>query len=195
MGAVRLRLVRPTDASQAEDDDAALLQRFRAGERKAFDALVKRHERAILMLAVRYLGSLDDARDVAQKAFVQAYQQLAGFRGEASFRTWIYRIAANLALDALRKRGREQRLVDEATPLDELERTRDRLAELEERERLRSAVALLPPKQRLVVELRVFEELSFREVAEVAGSTEDAAKVNFHHAVKRLKLLIGERDE
>ncbi|MFI5289011.1 MAG: RNA polymerase sigma factor, partial [Polyangia bacterium] len=64
-----------------------------------------------------------------------------------------------------------------------------------EARRLRAAVASLPPKQRLVIELRVYDELSFREVAEVAGSSEDAAKMNFHHALKRLRTLIGEGGE
>jgi RNA polymerase sigma-70 factor (ECF subfamily) len=176
------------------DEDRVLLERHRAGDAQAFTGLVRRHERAIYLLALRYVGDGDEARDVAQRAFVQVYKQLQGFRGEASFRTWIYRIAANLALDALRKRGRDARLAEDAAqhPDATLGPERDRLAQMEERERLREAVRLLPPKQRLVVELRVFEELSFREVAEVADTSEDSAKVSFHHAVKRLKALLGE---
>jgi RNA polymerase sigma-70 factor (ECF subfamily) len=176
----------------AEPTDAELLEKVRAGERDAFGELVRRHERAILGLAVRYVGDGEDARDVAQRAFVQAYRQLARFRGEASFRTWLYRIAANLALDALRARGREHRaqaaLAAEPAPVDA-----DRLGAHEEKARLREAVEGLPPKQRLVVELRVFEDLSFREVAEVVGSSEDAAKVNFHHALKKLRVVLGEK--
>jgi RNA polymerase sigma-70 factor (ECF subfamily) len=179
--------------TSAADEDRILLERFRSGDARAFESLVRRHERAIFLLAVRFVSDAEEARDVAQRAFVQAYQQLAAFRGEASFRTWIYRIASNLALDALRKRGREARLAEEAS-VQPVEPARDRLAQLEEHERLRQAVRLLPPKQRLVVELRVFEELTFREVAEVVGSSEDAAKVNFHHAVRRLRALLGEKD-
>jgi RNA polymerase sigma-70 factor (ECF subfamily) len=131
------------------DEDHELLARFRAGERKAFDELVRRHERPIFLLALRYLTNVEDARDVAQRAFVQAYQQLGAFRGDASFRTWVYRIAANLSLDALRKRGRDARLQLEAAENgapEDLRRERDRLERLEERERLRGAVAALPPK-------------------------------------------------
>jgi len=175
---------------RVEASDEELLHRVRAGERGAFDELVRRHERRIFLLALRYLGQREDARDVTQRAFVQAYRQVERFRGESSFRTWIYRIAANLSLDALRARGRETRLVAELlepAPVDG-----DKLGEREERIRLRRAVAELPPKQRLVVELRIFDELPFREVAEVVGSSEDAAKVNFHHALKKLRAMLGE---
>src|SRR5262249_41811957 len=152
-------------AEEPKDDE--LVERFRAGERAAFDELVRRHQRSILLLGHRILRSTEDARDVAQRAFVQAYRQLGRFRGESSFRTWLYRIAANLALDALRKRGREARL--ELVP-DEQRGThhsmeawgRDPFAE----HRLRRAVEELPDRQRLVVELRAFEELSFREIGE-----------------------------
>jgi RNA polymerase sigma-70 factor (ECF subfamily) len=182
-----LRLIR------VEASDEELVAKVRAGERGAFDDLVRRHQKSIFLLALRYLGQQEDARDVTQRAFVQAYRQVERFRGESSFRTWLYRIAANLALDALRARGRETRLVAELlepappAPLDS-----DKLGEREERIRLRRAVAELPPKQRLVVELRIFEELPFREVAEVVGSTEDSAKVNFHHALKKLRAMLGE---
>jgi RNA polymerase sigma-70 factor (ECF subfamily) len=179
-----LRLIRV----EASDED--LLGRVRGGERGAFDELVRRHERSIYLLALRYLGVPEDARDVTQRAFVQAYRQLERFRGQASFRTWIYRIASNLSLDTLRARGREARLAAELlepAPVDG-----DKLGEREERVRLRKAVAELPPKQRLVVELRIFDELPFREVAEIVGSSEDSAKVNFHHALKRLRALLGD---
>src|SRR5581483_2237412 len=132
--------------------DAELVERFRAGERAAFDELVRRHQRSILVLGHRILRSTEDARDVAQRAFVQAYKQLGRFRGESSFRTWLYRIAANLALDALRKRGREARL--ELVPAAGEQPGRDPFTE----HRLRRAVGELPDRQRLVVELRAFEE-------------------------------------
>ena len=177
------------------DDDQEQLDRYRAGDRKAFDELVRRHQRAIFLLGLRYLGNVEDARDLGQRAFVQAYQQLGAFRGDARFRTWIYRIASNLALDALRKRSRDTRLEVALDTPQELGRVRDQLAELEENARLRAAVAALPPKQRLVVELRIFDDLSFREVGEIVDSSEAAAKVNFHHALKRLRVLLGPEHE
>jgi RNA polymerase sigma-70 factor (ECF subfamily) len=176
------------------DDDRQLVARSRGGDRRAFGELVARHQRAIFLLAVRYLDNVEDARDVAQRTFVQAFQKLGRFRQDSGFRTWVYRIAINLAVTALRERGRAAKMAARASSLETEVAPVEPISEREAR-RLRAAVASLPPKQRLVVELRVYDELSFREVAEVAGSSEDAAKMNFHHALKRLRTLIGEGGE
>jgi RNA polymerase sigma-70 factor (ECF subfamily) len=171
-----------------EPSDEQLVDQVRQGDPAAFDVLVRRHQRSIFLLAHRYLGHVEDARDLTQRVFVQMYRQLARFRGEASVRTWLYRIASNLALDALRARGREARgraqLEPPAPPMAS--------PSSEERARLRRAIAELPPRQRLVVELRVFDDLSFREIGDVVGSSEDAAKVNFHHALKALRGMLGD---
>ncbi len=176
------------------DDDRQLVARSRGGDRRAFGELVARHQRAIFLLAVRYLDNVEDARDVAQRTFVQAFQKLGRFRQDSGFRTWVYRIAINLAVTALRERGRAAKMAARASSLETEVAPVEPISEREAR-RLRAAVASLPPKQRLVIELRVYDELSFREVAEVAGSSEDAAKMNFHHALKRLRTLIGEGGE
>jgi RNA polymerase sigma-70 factor (ECF subfamily) len=121
---------------------------------------------------------------------VQAFQRLSGFRRRSSFKTWVYRIAINLALNAARDRARRR-----SSPLDDqiaAGPTSDPIEERQEQRRLRAAVERLPPPQRLVVELRTFEELSFREIGAICGSSEDAAKVNYHHALKRLRALVDE---
>jgi RNA polymerase sigma-70 factor, ECF subfamily len=171
--------------------DAALIERYRAGDRGAFDELVRRYQRPLYALALRYVRVEADAKDLAQRTFVKVFGALPSFRADSSFRTWIYRIAINLSLNHLRDRRREEvraELDDAvAAPAPGSER---RLLDLERGERLRDAIAELPPKQRLVLELRVYDELPFREVAELAGCSENAAKVNFHHAVKRLRALL-----
>jgi RNA polymerase sigma-70 factor (ECF subfamily) len=177
-------------SARVADADQELVDRFRAGERRAFDELVRRHERAILRVIARYVRDAEEARDLAQRAFVQAFQRIDTFRGDAAFRTWVYRIAVNLALSYVRR----PRLV--IAPLVDQPSEEDTRPDGDTRRQLRAAVATLPPKQRLTVELRVFEDLSFREVGEIVGCSEDAAKMNFHHAVKKLRVkLIGERSE
>jgi RNA polymerase sigma-70 factor (ECF subfamily) len=174
-------------------DDGELIARYRAGERRAFDELVARHEKAIFGVAVRALRDQGEAEDVTQRAFVQAFRRLDGFRGNASFRTWLYRIALNLvathARDTQRRRRALAQLEPDAlhAPADARPRAHD-----EASLRLRAAVEQLPPKQRLVVELRIYDELPFREVAAIVESSEDAAKMNFHHALKRLRALMSE---
>jgi RNA polymerase sigma-70 factor (ECF subfamily) len=171
----------------AVEDDQELVERFRAGERRAFDELVRRHQGSIQRLSLRFLRDPEEARDLAQRAFVQAFERLETFRGEASFRTWVYRITVNLALSQVRKHRPQMVELAETAAEESSER-----ADRKTLDRLRAAVEKLPPKQRLCVELRSFEDLSFREVAEIVGTSEDAAKVNFHHALKRLRELMGE---
>jgi RNA polymerase sigma-70 factor (ECF subfamily) len=174
-------------AIDATDQDTALIDRFRAGERAAFDQLVRRYQRPIFYVALRYLRNEADAKDVTQRAFVRAYGALHKFRGSSSFRTWLYRIAINLSLNHIRDNRRERpgEIPDDALTVDAT--GPERLIASARSRMLRNAIDRLPPKQRMVLELRIYDELSFREVAELASCTENAAKVNFHHAVKRLK--------
>lgn len=177
-----------------QGEDLGLVERFRQGQRRAFDELVQRYQKPIYYLVLRYLGNSADAADITQKTFVRVFRSISGFRGDSSFRTWIYRIAINLALNHLRDHRRVA-----AADLAEVKEEALAVAPLgaarvihgEDAATLRAAVARLAPKQRLVLELRVYEELSFREVAEVAGCTENTAKVNFHHAIKRLRAILA----
>jgi RNA polymerase sigma-70 factor (ECF subfamily) len=170
--------------------DLALVIRARDGERAAFDQLVRRHERGVWRVVQRYVRGAD-VFDITQQAFVRAYAGLASFRGAATVRSWLYRIAINCALSWVRDHRREQpaEIAEDALVGDDL--TSDQLASHAESRRLRAAIAQLPPKQRLTVELRVFDDLAFKEVAELAECSENTAKVNFHHAVKRLRELMG----
>ncbi len=172
------------------DPDLALVERFRAGERAAFDELVRRHQRGIWRVARRYVKNDADAADVAQKAFIRAFRAIDSFRGAATVRSWLYRITINLALNHLRDHAREVVTEIAEDRLTAIATGPQRLIDDEDHAELRAAVAELPPKQRMVLELRVFDELSFREVGELADCTENAAKVNFHYAVKRLKEIL-----
>lgn len=188
------------------EEESHLAERFRTGDRAAFAALVDRHQRGVYYLVWRYVRNDEDAKDVTQVAFVRAWMGAASFRAEASFRTWIYRIATNLALNWLRDRGRwrtsdigraahgaDSDSADSA--ISELPcpapTAPDLLEQAATASHLQAAVQQLPPKQRLVVDLRVQEGLSFKEVAQIAECSEDAAKANFHHALKRLRGLLA----
>jgi RNA polymerase sigma-70 factor (ECF subfamily) len=174
-----------------EPDDERLVARFLGGDGAAFDTLVRRYQQPIYWMALRYVGNDADAKDVAQRALVQAFLKLRQLREGASFRSWVYRTAANLALNVVRDRKPEAPLADDVA----VALAREPLVEEEAQRRLRTAVAKLPPMQRLVVELRVFEELPFAEVAAAADCSENSAKVNFHHALERLRVLMNEEQE
>ncbi|MFT3695218.1 MAG: RNA polymerase sigma factor [Kofleriaceae bacterium] len=177
------------------DPDRELVERFCAGERDAFDLLVRRHQKGVWRMVRRYIKSDADAADVTQQVFVRAFKGLISFRGAASVRSWLFRIAINCSLSWIRDHKREatsdvaeDMVVEEAQGISNI-------AGGEEGKRLRAAIAQLPPKQKLVLELRVFDDLPFKEVAELAECSENTAKVNFHYAVKRLREILGDARE
>jgi len=192
----RLELAsRATAASEPADPDLGLVERFLDGDRAAFAELVVRHQRSIYYLAFRYLGNEADAKDVSQLVFVKAFKSLPSFHARSKFRTWLYRIAINACLNHLRDHRRERpteisenALTTAATGPREL--IRDQTSA-----RLREAIDELPNKQRMVIELRIYDELRVKEIAELADCSENAAKVNFHHAVKRLRAILRAADQ
>jgi RNA polymerase sigma-70 factor, ECF subfamily len=181
----------PTAVVTVVDPDRELVERFRDGDRAAFDQLVRRHQRGVWHLVRRYVRSDADAADVTQQAFVRAFRGLVTFRGTASVRSWLYRIAINCALSWLRDHRREQPTEIADDVLIDTHQAPARIEGDQVSARLRGAIAQLPPKQKMVLELRIFDDLSFREVAELADCSENTAKVNFHYAVKRLRDILG----
>ena len=169
------------------ESDSEVIRRVLDGETAAFELLVRRHQQTIFRLALRMARNAEDARDLAQEAFVQAYRSLAGFEGHSSFSTWLYRIAMNLCLNHLKGGRREDPAEVECAVADARD---DALATLLEDERdraLATAIEHLPPQQRATLTLRVYQGLSHREIAEVLGCAEGTAKANYFHAIRTLQ--------
>jgi RNA polymerase sigma-70 factor (ECF subfamily) len=156
-----------------------LIERARKGDVGAFDLLVRRYERNVYNTAYRMSGSYDDASDIAQEAFVRAWNNLKSFRGDSAFSTWLYRIVTNVFLDDRKKKRsrREHQSLDEAFDLDESSVTRqfedpapgpEELAEGDERRRvLDRAINSLPEAQRVMVVLYHTQGLAYEEIAEI----------------------------
>ncbi len=134
----------------------------------------------------------DLAQDVAQEAFLKAFRAIHGFRGDAAFRTWLLTITANEAKGALRRRGRRREsTLEDVAPIESDDRSPEEEATLSaEVARARAMLDGLPEKQRLAVSLRIDQGLSFREIGEIIGSSEGAARVNYFHGVHRLRELM-----
>jgi len=173
--------------------DEILVDRARAGDLEAMDELVSRHHGSVYRVALGILRDEDGAADVAQETFLKAVRGLKGFRGEASFKTWLLTIAANEARGILRKAGRRNELsLDRMGPVPSHEASVDDTTEkAEEAKRVRELLSELPEKQKQAVTLRIFEELSFREIGGIIGSSEGAARVNYHHGIRRLREMLG----
>jgi RNA polymerase sigma-70 factor (ECF subfamily) len=135
----------------------------------------------------------DVAQDVAQDTFLKAYRALPGFRGDAAFRTWLLTIAANAARGALRRSGRRRETgIEAVAPVaSEDASPEDEAVMADEAARARTALDELPEKQRLSIQLRVDQGLSFREIGDIIGSSEGAARVNYFHGIRRLREMMG----
>ncbi|MFC1660731.1 RNA polymerase sigma factor [Gemmatimonadota bacterium] len=173
--------------------DEELVVRAKEGDLRAMDELVSRHHAMVFRVCLGILRDEDAAADSSQDAFLKAFRALAGFRGEASFRTWLLTIAANEARGVLRKRSRraEQELEAAGPVVSPASNPEESLEAGEDAARVRKLLERLPEKQRLAVTLRIFDGLSFREVGELIGSSEGAARVNYHHGIRRLRELMG----
>jgi len=186
-------------------EEEALVAAFLVGDDEAFGELVRRHEPLVLAIVRRYAQTPEDARDLAQRTFLRAFEAARrslrrGPRAAVPFRRWLVRVAVNLAKNHRRDALRVLRV-----PLDDVDAGAERAAATEpsapdallrrEREvRLRAAVLLLPRRQREVLTLRLDAELPFAEIAESLGITENNAKVSFHHATRALRAAFAAED-
>lgn len=183
-----------TDVAPTTDErtDLDLVARWKAGEQRAATLLVERHAAALARFAAS-VGARDDVQEVVQDTFVRAFASLDGFRGESSLRTWLFTIARRLILDrrrAARRRG-EQVEVQEGDVVTEYDSLDDVVAE-ETRARLNSALENLSPTQREVFVLRVSEGMSYKEIADSVGTTEGAARVHYHNAMRAIKEFLDD---
>jgi RNA polymerase sigma-70 factor (ECF subfamily) len=192
---VRRKSGRPrVSGARVPEGEESLLERVRSGDRAALDLLVEANRLPLWRFAMRLSGDSADADDLAQEALVRALRGLDRFRGDAAFRTWLLRIASNLWIeragraDTRRRDHRSPEQVEPGRPAGLLEE----IVEKERRAELRRAVAALPPRQRATVVLKVYQDLTFQQVAEAMDCPVGTAKANYHHALTRLRRELAE---
>ena len=180
------------DETEAQASQVELVHAARNGDRRAFARLVHLNRGSLVSLVRRYVVDSDEVEEIVQRTFVRAHDNLSGFRGDASFRTWLFRIAINLSLNHLRDTSKARPLRSEDVDAITNSLSTARLMAREARRRLADVLQLLPPMQRLAVELRILHELSFRDIAEICECSEDSAKTNFHHGIRKLREAMAE---
>ena len=168
-----------TDDNEAERE---LLAGARSGDNIAYESLVRIYQRRIYTYLYRLSRNMEDAMELTQSTFVKAWLSMDRFRGESSFKTYLYRIAGNAWRNTVRDRARRK-----AVDLDKIT-----LVSSREHKMLWGLVDGLPPRQREVLVLRVQEGLSFEEAAKIMGCTTGSAKASYHHAVSKLKGCLAE---
>jgi len=178
-----------TDPSRTGGDpsDTELIAAWKAGNQQAATRLVERHAAALARFAAS-CGARDEVDELVQDTFVRAFASLDGFRGESTFRTWLFTIERRLLMDrrrAQRRRpeGDELKADAAATEFSAL----DEVVAGEAEARIKQAIERLTPTQREVFVLRVTEGLSYKEIAQAVGTTEGAARVHYHNAMRAVK--------
>ncbi len=184
--------------------DAALIRAAQQGDQDAFEELVRLYDQSVLRLALNLLRSEEDARDAYQEAFLRAFRNLATFRFECSFHTWLYRIVTNICLDHLRKRTvrREEPAVVETAEgvRDVFDSLADARAEADpERDLLRrelgrrieGALERLGPRERLVFELKHYYGLRLRVIGEMLSTSEETAKNCLYRATQKMRAALA----
>lgn len=173
------------NAAALDEDELDLLVKAQGGDRYAFGELVRRHRRGVVNVVFRMCGDADLAQDMAQEAFIRAWLNLPSYRSRSPFRNWVYRIATNAALDALR---REKKTVDfDNLPLVAPGQSVETAIEEKDRaELVREAVLALPPASRSVLVLREYEGLSYKEISDSLGIPLGTVMSRLNYARRRL---------
>jgi RNA polymerase sigma-70 factor, ECF subfamily len=184
--------------------DTAAVARTLAGEREAYRVLVERHSAYVYRLAYRMTGNPHDAEEVVQEAFLRAYQKLRQFTGNANFGTWVYRIAANYAIDRLRQKKNEESRRENPARQAEGEAASDPLRQLKDQapnperlassaqlaEKLKEALDALSAAERTAIVMRHWDGCGIEEIAAVLKSNSSAAKNTVFRAVQKLRLAL-----
>lgn len=185
------------------EEEAKIIRAVLVGNTNAFDDLVREYQNQVYRIALKMTGNEEDAFDLSQETFLKAYRSLGSFRGESGFGSWLYRMAANLCIDFLRRRKR--RGADKVLSLDDTEpdgRSREvpdrryepqaALERRELRESVRAGLQRLPDEQRLILILRNVEGLSYQEIAEVLKLELGTVKSRIARARARLAAILTE---
>jgi RNA polymerase sigma-70 factor (ECF subfamily) len=167
-------------------NDEELVKLVQSGEVRPYDELVRRYQVKIHDLCYKILKNYDDARDIAQEAFLKAYRNINKFYGHSKFSTWLYRISVNTCLNFIKKQRPTEEIKEEI-----LELPRDNPVQRYKNKRIREqiygAVAKLPNVQKTVFTLRALEEMPYQEISEILKKPLSTVKVDYHLAVKNLK--------
>jgi RNA polymerase sigma-70 factor (ECF subfamily) len=181
-------------------DESTLIEAARCGDAAAFEALVRRYDRQVLRLALRFVGE-DEARDIYQEVFLMVFRSLAQFRQESGFATWLHRIATNICLDhlrrsavrppsspALRDAGDDQEPLVARVADDRPDGHPGRALERREmRRRIGAGLRTLTPRERLVFEYRHFEGMRLRQIGELLETSEETVKNCLFRAHRKMR--------
>lgn len=171
--------------------DIELVLEVKQGNRRAFSELVQRHQRSLLRLSLRFTREQSLAEDIVQESFIKAFQKIDLFEGRASFKSWLFQIALNTAKNKFRERSHDMVNIEDVNLGVDPGAEAD-MVQADIKKAIRAEVDRLPEKQRMALTLRIFEDLSFKEIAQIMGCPYDTAKANYRHALLKLRERLEE---
>ena len=175
-----------------------LTEELKKGDLKSFRVLVDEHQRKVLNTCYRFVGSREDAEDLTQEVFLEVYKSISSFRGDSKISTWIYRIAVTKSLDFIRRKKRKKRFaifkstfnddeVEEDIPDNQNLNPGSRIEEQDRIRILNEAIESLPENQRAAFTLSKYDEMSYKEIAEILNTTVASVESLIHRAKQNLK--------
>lgn len=173
-------------------DDSALVEQVQQGNTGAFNVLVERWQTKIYRFAFQFFADGDEASEITQKTFIKVYQKLDTLDEPGKFSSWIYRVANNLCLDELKRAGRRKSSPLEAW-VEQVEGSQTPGTKLETKELsevLQKAMLTLPDEQRVVIILKEYEGMKFREIAEILEESENTIKSRMYYGLKSLRRVL-----
>ena len=194
-----INMTKPVDnlrclQQQKSGEDSKLLTQYLSGDESALTNLVQRYQKEMYRFVYRQLGNEADAADVTQKVFVLLFQKADQFQGKSTFKTWLYQIALNQCKNHYRSKDRRREVSSDEDEVDygvDDSKFED-IAYMQRRKLLKHAISTLPEKQRLTMQLRVYNECTFAEIADIMSSTVGTVKASYHQAVQSLMKKLGE---
>ena len=169
--------------------DRELIEEFKRGSDAAFNELIRKYLDLVYGFFQKITSDKMEAEDLAQAVFIKLFKALKNFRFESEFNTYLYRVNVNTANTYFkRNKWRNMLHLDQVPDTGYVETSREKEWRKEE---VWAAVGRLPTKQRLVVMMRISQALPFKDIGNILDITEGSAKVNYHHGIKRVKLLLG----
>lgn len=174
--------------------DLELVEKVKSGDRKSFSILVRRHQPGLLRLSLRFVKDRDAAEDVVQDSFIKAYERLNSFEARSSFKSWLYQVAVNTAKNKLREVRDNMKDIDDV-PLGVGAIAESSLVHQAVSHLIAKAVEELPFKQKTALTLRIYEDLSFKEIAEIMECPYDTAKANYRHALLKLREELQDQED
>ena len=184
-----------------DGDEAELIERAKGGDTKAFGILIERYQRRVIGVAMAVVHDQEDALELAQESFVRAFENIGKFESRSSFSTWLYRIAANIAIDFRRRERRHPTMRGEEAET-EIQRLPSKLGDsfketqrIEMAQRIKDALGQLTPEHRAAILLREVEGLSYDEISDVLQCPRGTVMSRLHYARNHLREILKDLAE